>query len=217
MSKKFKLIILTLIMLFPVNTRALSCDYNEQARLRKIATNVVASYTYEENQDNVTFNVTLTNINSDLYIVDSITGIRYDYNGTNEITIGGYKPGTNIRYTIYTTKSDCMDSYLSIKYVNLPYYNKYYKDSLCEGANYNICSKWQPVTYSYDEFVKKINSYKQNNINVPNEETEEDTNETLFDIISGIIMNYYLYIIGVSAILISLVSYFKGKKNKYKF
>ena len=163
---KKTIILMTLFILFPVSCKALNCSYAEQAKLRKVASSVTTSYDYIEENDNVTFNVTLTNITDEIYIHDSIKNIDYRFNGSSELVIDGYEPGTNVRYLIYPTKDGCTTSYLASKYVNLPYYNKYYKDPLCEGKSYSICSKWQKVTLSYDEFTKKINEYdKKNNDN----------------------------------------------------
>ena len=138
---KKKIIMMTLLALFPVSAKALKCDYAEQARLRKIASNVTTSYEYVENNDKVSFNIILTNITDEIYVQDYIDKNNpksYYFNGTSEIKITGYEPGTNVRYVIYPTKGNCTTSYLTNKYVNLPYYNKYYKDPLCEGKTY----KW---------------------------------------------------------------------------
>lgn len=218
MNRKILCIIFAIMMMFPICVKASSCGYNEQARLRKVSTNVVPSYTYTENGDDVSFTVTLTNLNSDLYIVDNTSGIRYDYNGNSEISISGYKPGANIRYTIYTTKTDCFDAitYLTIKYVNLPYYNKYYKDSLCVGMeSYSICSKWQPVSYNYDEFKTKINWYKEEAKEEEESNSTVDNSKNVFDYIFEFISKYYVYMIAVFTLVFLLVTFVKNKKNQF--
>lgn len=216
MSEKILFVCFMLMMMLPLNVDALDCDYAEQARLRKLATNITTSYTYEENGDNVVFTVTLTNMNSDLYIVDSTTGNRYDYNGNSEISIGGYTSGANIRYTIYTSKSNCVDTYLNIKYLNLPSYNKYYKDPLCEGlSDFSVCSKWQTINYSYEDFTKKVNEYKKSISSSDSaSEENESTGNSITDKIFDFILNYYIYIaIGVSTLIV-LIMFIKNKKNK---
>ena len=209
------LLLISLIMLFPVSAYAYSCDYNEQARLRRIASNVMTSYEYVENNDNVTFNVTLTNITNEIYILDTTTNKKYYYNGSNEITINGYGPNTNIRYLIYPTKNDCMASFLTTKYVNTPYYNKFYKDELCKGKTYSICNKWVKVSLTYDEFVKTINELdnkKNEEVDVIDQENEKDT---IFDIITSFIFKNYLYIIAIGGTTIIIVEFIKSrKKNK---
>ena len=213
---KKKIILLTFLLIFPISGKALDCSYAEQARLRKIASNVTTSYEYAENGDNVSFNVTLTNITSEIYIHDNNRNTDYYFNDSNEIKINGYEPGTNVRYLIYPTKGNCTSSYLANKYVNLPYYNKYYKDSLCEGKNYSICGKWQRVTLSYDEFVKTINDYNKKNESKIDEEIKEEK-DSIFDIISKFIFDYYIFIIAGGALLFVLTSLLKKKKVKFDF
>ena len=128
-------IILILLILLPLSAKAYTCGYNEQADLRKMASNIQTSYEYYEYNGNAYFNVTLTNMSDRLYIEDMSTGKTYYYNGTSELTIYGYPASTNIKYKIYPTKYNCMSSYLVIKYVNLPDYNRYYSDPLCEGLS----------------------------------------------------------------------------------
>ena len=213
---KKKIILLTLLLIFPVSGKALDCSYAEQARLRKIASNVTASYNYVENGDSVSFNITLTNITNEIYIHDVTRNNNYYFNGSNEIVINGYEPGENVRYQIYPTRDNCTRSYLANKYVNIPYYNKYYKDPLCEGKNYSICGKWQRVTLSYDEFVKTINDYdKKNNEEINEDKKEEKSN--IFDLISKFIFDYYIFIIAGGALMFVLTSLLKKKKSRYNF
>ena len=212
---KKKIILLTLLILFPISGKALDCSYAEQARLRKIASNVTASYEYVENGDSVSFNITLTNITNEIYVHDYNGEVDYRYNGSNEIVIKGYSAGENVRYQIYPTKANCAKSYLANKYVNIPYYNKYYKDPLCEGKNYSICGKWQRVTLTYDEFVKTISEYdKKDNqdIDVKNEEKN-----SIFDMISKFIFDYYIFIIAGGTIIFVLTSVLRRKKSKFDF
>ncbi len=209
---KGKLVLITLLILFPISCKALSCNYNEQARLRRLASNVTTSYEYVEDGDKVSFNVTLTNVTNEIYIRDNNTGNEYRFNDTNEIVINGYEPGLNIRYMIYPVKENCTYSYLASKYVNLPYYNKYYKDPLCEGKNYSICGKWQKVTLSYDEFVKTINEYskKENQ----NEEIKEEK-DNVFDMISKFIFDYYIFILGGGLLIFVLISFLRRNKDQF--
>ena len=213
---KMKIILMTLLILFPASTKALECSYAEQARLRKIASNVTASYEYVESNDTVKFNITLSNITNEIYIHDNNRNTDYYFNGSNEIVINGYEAGTNVRYLIYPTKSDCTKSYLANKYVNLPYYNKYYKDPLCEGKNYSICGRWQKVSLSYDEFVKTINDYDKNNKNGIKEEIKEEKGN-IFDLISKFIFDYYIFIIAGGALIFVLTSFIKKKKSRFNF
>lgn len=210
------LILISLLILFPVSVSAYECNDSEQVKLRKIASNVMTSYDYIENDDKVIFNVTLTNITNEIYILDTSSGQKYYFNGTNEITINGYSPNTNIKYLIYPTKNNCTASFLTTKYVNLPYYNKYYKDELCNGKNYSVCNKWTKVSLTYDEFVKTIDDLnnKKNSEDITIEPTKEK--ESILDIISTFIFDNYLYIIGIGGSIVVILEIVRNRNKKNK-
>ena len=209
---KGRIVLITLLILFPISCKALSCNYAEQARLRKLASNIATSYEYVENDESVSFDVTITNVTDELYIHDNNTGNDYQFNGTNEIIIKGYEPGTNVKYSIYPVKTNCTYSYLTNKYVNLPYYNKYYKDPLCEGKKYSICGKWQKVTLTYDEFVETINEYDKKK---DEEKENEEKQDNIFDIISKFIFDYYIFILGGGLLIFVLISLITRKNHDF--
>ena len=204
-----RIIFLLLLLLLPVAVNAYECNDNEIARLRKVASNVTASYDYQEANNNVTFSVTLTNLTNDVYIIDSVTGASYYYNGNNEITINGYAAGTKIKYYIYPTKQNCMESYLNVRYVNLPYYNQYYNSEVCINNTNQLCNKWRKTTLSYEEFVKRI---KENNNDGQQEEIQNNEEKnTIFDYVSQFIYEYYVYIIGAGLIVIVIIEFARKK------
>lgn len=205
-----KIILLLLLILFPISCKAYACSYNDKAALRKYASAVTTSYNYVEENDDVKFSVTLTNLRDDLYIIDTTTGSTYYYNGSPEITLDGYEPGSKLKFEVYTTRSECFETYLAIKYVNLPFYNKYYKDPLCEGKTNSLCMKWQKVTLSYDEFTKALKEKEE-------EQQEEiiKNEETIFDKIFAFIFDYYLFIIGGGLLITFTTRYFINKKNDF--
>ena len=203
-----KLIFMLLLLLFPLSCKALECTYAEQARLRKLASNIQTSYEYVESDGRITFNVTLSNMTNDLYIEDG-SGTYY-YNGSSDITLNGYNPGTNIKYKIHAN-NDCIKNYLTIKYVNLPYFNKYYNDPLCEGKNYALCNKWTKVSYEYDEFAKKIKEFDNNTKSDNNEEKLENTD--ILDFIVSFVYENYLYIGGGFALIFIIAELIKRKKE----
>ena len=216
MKKVIIFVLFTLIIMFPMNVDALSCSYEDKAVLRKKASNIMPSYTYTESNDSVLFSVTLTNLSQDLYIVDKTTNKRYNYNGSSELTIKGYEAGVKVQYEIYTTNSDCFTKYLTIKYVNLPNYNKYYKDPLCVGKeSYSVCYKWNKVDITYDEFKERVK--KIYNEQTKEEEINEEIKETLFDKIYNFLHDYYVFIIvGLVLITFSII-FFRNRKNNFGF
>lgn len=213
MKKLILIMMFSFLMLLPVNIKAL-CTYNDKAILRKKASNVIPSYTYKESEDGVSFSITLTNLSSDIYIIDKTTGIRYPYNNSSELTIDGYSAGSKIQYEIYAVDSNCIAKYLTIKYVNLPNYNKYYKDPLCVGKeNYSVCYKWNKVDITYDEFKKRVNTLY--NESIKEEPKEEEL--TIFDKIYNFLHDYYIFIfIGLTVIVFGIIM-IRNKKNDFGF
>lgn len=116
--------ILVLILLVPtVKVKALSCSYSELARLKKIASNVNISYDYIEQDNNVTFTVTLNNLNEEIYFVDMTDYQTYNYEN-EELTISGYRSGQTVRYVFYATDSRCQQEALYTARVSFPSYNR---------------------------------------------------------------------------------------------
>lgn len=178
-----KKIIFSVLLFVPFIVSARSCSYTEIADLKKVASNITSKYEYVMGDD-VTFNITLTNLNDQIYIVDG--GKRYDYT-QNELTISGYKNGSKVKYYVYAVKCDKV--LLNTIIINLPTYNKYYQDKVCEGAsNYQLCQKWVNVDLDYDSFVSKVNKYKASLINQEKKPTEEINEKS---ILLELLLNYY--------------------------
>lgn len=212
---KGKVFLILILLLIPITSKALSCSYSEQARLRMIASNVNATYDYRElDNGEIKFDVTLTNFTNEIYLVDSYTGVTYYNNGTNEITLYDYNPGSKIKYTIYPVKINCTYSYLANKYVNLPYYNRYYKDELCLNKNYTICNKWQNVNLSYEDFKKRIEELEKVEEVTPIIENEKTS---ILDYVSNFIAKYYVFILIGIAITGVGIEYIVRKRNDFGF
>src|SRR5574344_531645 len=111
MKGKILLIFIAILMMLPVYVKASNCDYSEQARLKRLASNVTTSYDYIESNDSVKFSVTLTNLNSDIYILDKSTGKTYYYKyykdtlclGMEQYSICSRWSNINISYSEFTS------------------------------------------------------------------------------------------------------------------
>lgn len=206
-----KFILILLLCILPVSCKAYECSYSEQANLRKLASNIQTSYEYYESGGNAYFNVTLSNMNDSIYIYDEYKNKAYYYNGTSEITLYDYPASTNIKYFIYPMKVNCMKSYLAIKYVNLPDYNRYYSDPLCTGKTYALCNKWNRNTLTYEEFTNKIKELeKEEKIEKPETETK---NQNILDYIVSFIYEYYILILIILVGILVMIELEQKKKN----
>ena len=208
------------MVFFPLVSNAYLCENAEMARLKKIANNVNFSYVAVEANNKATFTITITNLNPDIVIVDTIRNKTYKYgdNKSNptEITIGGYQSKQQLKFEMYSNNGKCSDLVVRLAYVPLPGYNPYYKDAICkEISDYKLCQKWYGHNLSYANFKKEVEAYKKNASIVPNE--TEDENKQIYEQIIRFWSKYYLYILGA----IILVSFggilWLRKKDSFNF
>ena len=218
-----KKIILLIIMFIPSMVLArskTSCDYTLLSNLKNLASNVDITYTYRIDNDIAFFDVSITNLNSDIYIVDNIKNKTYYYEDTNNdmVTINDYLSG-NVSYTIYSNNNECLNEKLTVKYVNLPYYNKYYKYVECTDLNeFKLCQKWVKYTGNYSDFVSQVNQYRQNlKMDIGNEVKHD---ESFFTKLIHFYLNYYYLVLPMLILLIVgilyLIRYIKNRLNRFK-
>lgn len=218
MMREYKLFIMLilLIILFPIKANALVCSNQDMVKLKSEAQNITTTYDYKEENNNVTFNITFSNLNTDLYLLETIEKKSYYYIG-NEMTLTGYKAGESYKFKVYATNSLCDTDALYTVYVTLPYYNNYYKDELCKGIeDYELCQKWIKNKITYDEFKNKITDYKKV---IDKEDNNPDKNKTvkgIFDYLIEFYIKYY-YIVLPLIIIISVVYVYKNNKKNDLF
>ena len=182
------------IILIPANSYALLCSNNDETKFQEMAKNITTTYDYIESNGNVTFNITFSNIPEGFIIKDKTNEIDYPYSN-NEITLSGFKAGTSYRFDYYTNDILCQYDRLYTKYVNLPHYNPYYGDVICNGINYKYCNKWQKINMTYDQFVKDVSDYRKSLEIVEN--NERQIIKGFFDYIIEIYIRYYYIILPV--------------------
>lgn len=210
---KYLQFIICLIILFPITVKGTVCDNTTKVRLQKIAQNITTNYDYKESNDNVVFQINFYNLNSEVYLVDVKNNKKYYYSG-NTLSIDGFKSDTNYKFEVRSVNPLCDSSSLYYIYVVTPAYNPYYNDLVCVNVNYKYCNKWQKNTLSYDEFIKKVNDFKnKKDIIVPNEQIPN----SFFDIVLEFYVNNYYVILPVLVILsivsMIIISLVNRKKN----
>lgn len=202
------LLIVFLCIPFSVN----ACSSSDKINYSKLASNIGYRYTYQENGDTVTFNVTFYNIPENFVIVGDN---KYGYSGS-ELTISNLSSGMN-RFNIETTLNGCSGESLYIRYVDLPYYNSYYRDPLCVGIeNYELCNKFttKNLNISYEEFKKKVTEYKEN-IRVDDSLKSKVVTKGFYDNLVDIYTKYYYIFLPVIIILgVSFIIY-KTKRESF--
>lgn len=208
MKKYFTYVfMLFLLIVLPIKVNAI-CDNSKKTELQKIAGNVTYGYDYIKESDS--FNITITNLNPNIYIDNN--GTIYRYSNSNELTIGGYKPGDSLRLYIYDTEY-CSPSALNILYINLPIKNKYYGTEVCSGfEEYSLCQMWTSNNLTENEIKSKLDSYKKNNDDNKNQNEIEVKNYAL-QLLIDIYVKYYFIILPVIIIVCVYSMYRLSKKT----
>lgn len=231
MRKKQKLFIWLLLtfVLSPYQIHAEDvhvCDYKEKARHNLIASNIDFELDYVEKADSVEFFITIYNLHPEIKIIDTYHNEVYQYNNLDdtpkEIKIGGYKDGNIVKFEFYSQENICQVNLLSTKHINLPSYNKYYKDSLCKGIEENmLCKKWVKNDLSYEKFKEEVRKYKDTLKKAKKNQEESPKEESkLVRFIETIIkfaMENYIYILISIIILGSLSIIIIYKKQEFRF
>ena len=124
---KYMLFALICMGVTPLITHA-ECDYQRQAELSRIASNVQFSYNYNMNEG-LTFTLYVNNLTDDIYVVDSY-GQRLSGTGEKQLIyspsrVSGFQSGDQVRFEIYSNDSNCPNNLLITKYVNFPIFNPY--------------------------------------------------------------------------------------------
>lgn len=193
------------------------CSYSEITRLKNFISNINISYDYYEYGKDVYFYVTINNIVPGIFFVDSQTEKKYKYDDSidGELVIMDYT-GTGGSYKFYSDLSNCYGIALGTKYYKFPTYNRYYNSDLCNNnKNYNLCQKWQNVTYSYSEFEKILKKYNEGKEEIVEEEIESVYEQSYVDmLIKFYIEYYYIILIGIIVVCV-LIMIINKKRNSF--
>lgn len=212
--KKVLSVFILLIILFPSNSKALVCSDKEKVKFQEMAQNITTTYSYVESNNQVTFNITFSNIPEGFRIYDYTNRKEYPYI-TSEITLTDYKDGNSYRFDYYTNDILCQYSRLYSSYINLPFYNPYYNDSICSGLNYKYCNKWQKINMTYEEFIKDVTNYKKS-LELSTIDLSKEEIKGFFDYVSEFYIKYYYIVLPLFiGFAISYIIYYNRKQNLF--
>lgn len=201
MKKKINclLVFVGFMFVFPLTCNA-SCDYERQAELSKIASNVQFTYTYDVDKHGPLFDVYLTNLTNDIYVVDN-----YDQriSGVGEVHKNYPNQNAGLNFIIYSNDNNCKDEEILTFYLNLPSYNLYSTREECKKyPSYRYCALWMnTLDISSDQFEKGLDEYKQKEkTKVVDQTTTDGFWQKMFDI-----LEQYYYILIAIVLLIGAI------------
>lgn len=216
--RKIIIFIVFSFMFFPCLINA-ACNNQEIVGLKNTAANVNFSTDYIEVDNQALFRIKITNLQSDIYMMENYnySYVMYgeDENPTEHVTEYVYPAGTIIRFEFFSDNEKCYDIPLYTKHVNLPSYNYLYNDPLCKGIEeFKLCQKWIKLNLNYEEFKDQIEKYKYVEEN-PIDDGEKEKKENIWFLVIDFLSKYYIFIFG-SIVIIGITSiYMINRKNSF--
>lgn len=215
--KKFKRILILLILcLLPIKVHA-SCTSEERARLKKMVSNINVSYDYQMIGGNPIFSIRFSNLNPELYFMDPFENYYQVYDlENNEIVLNNYADGKSYTFNFYGGINACGGINVGRLYVTTPTYNPYYQLTVCDDAReYDLCQKWVSHSLSKNEFVDKVNEYKEKKGIIDNSEVKKKI--SFIDLAFSFLRMYGLYIVIGIVIIIIVIKVIRYKKDTFGF
>lgn len=201
---RYVIFILICMCVMPLITHA-ECDYQRQAELARLASNVQLTYTYNSNSG---FQVIMTNLTAELYAVDSYGQIIH---GGDERTFD-YSSGT-VSFDIYAVDSACSTDKLLTKSLTLPTLNAYsYYDECKQFPNFKYCQLWGNFSVTHDQFMKELESYKQD-MRSSLLSADNNSNPEILEIILSVLSNNSFMFIIFGCVIVIFIIYSKFKKS----
>lgn len=210
--KNLKYILLLLFfIIYPTTTKAAICSNSKKVELQNMAKNISNVYEYVEGS-NSSFNLIISNMNSNLYLKEINLNQNYFYNG-GDIIIYNLEGGKQYKFNIYSNTDECTSSVIYTIYANLPYYNPYYNDSLCSGIeNYKFCKKFVNMQLDYDTFQKSVLAYKES-LNKKNDSNEDIIKNKWLNSLLELYINTYYIVLPFIIIVCLVIRHQYNKKN----
>ena len=211
---KLKKVLLLLLICFFANISFVcaDCSDEELSKLKEIANNVNIVYEYQGEAagafgyEDGTFDVIITNIVDDIYIRDEF--YNYVFNTSNadsdgKIVLKSYVSGNHV-FKIYAQNCDKL---LRVIELNIPRYNPYSEDPLCEGISgddLDVCNKWYKYDLEYDDFKKAVEEYKKDS-NKNGIADEENIFNNIFDFFSKNILYILISVVIIGSIVVIVI------------
>lgn len=182
-----------------INCVNAECTNEELTLLKQEANKIKVSYKHlgvVEDDEGIAaydrFNLTFKNVSDDFYIeLFNFSYTKYPEDGviTDVFTTGNWKFG------IYSDK--CEEKLLDIS-VNLPKFNIYSLDPLCDGISgedFALCGKYYGYDISYDSFKQRVENYIKSGKHDSDKTINNDEHDLVyyFNIVIEYVINHFLY------------------------
>ena len=169
--KKIKIALIVLILMLINNVSVLAeCSSEEVQVLKEKASNIEIKLELQENVEGEfgyydTHNLIINNMTEEFFIYSEYDGQSYgirDANSAGQIIFADYMFGKHL-FKVYSQKCG---SLISVMEVDVPRYNSFSTDPLCEGISGDdlaVCNKWYDADLNYESFKSAVENYKKEN------------------------------------------------------
>jgi len=205
MKKVFSfLLIVSLSLVFKINVNALdtACTQAEQLRLRQVASLTSFKYDLVDYGYAIFFDVTISGFTSDMYAIVPDENYKFSYvEGTNTSKAVDFIPGETYKLEFYATAATkCPGVKIITKYLQIPPYNYYSENPICDGhEDYILCQKYTNLYKSIkseEDFVARVQQYIDSLEDDSSKDNQKDDDKQISFLESTILFlgKYYMYI-----------------------
>lgn len=214
-----KIIVLFICFFSFINIcNAATCNNKEIGQVTAFTSNVNLVYLVNMKNNVPEFSITITNLTSDMAIIDKNTSKLYKgFSNGGTLNI---KTTTSGKYSFDIYSLKCKVN-TGTKSITLPKYNPYYTDERCKGLeDYAICQRWSGYSANkatFEEEIKKL--LETTKKEEEKEETKVVVKKTWYQNFEDIILNYWWAFALLLILLIGLFYIIRNnrKKNEYNF
>lgn len=167
--KKIKIMLIVFIlMLINYENILAECSSEEVQVLKEKASNIEIKLELQENVEGEfgyydTHNLIINNMTEEFFIYSEYDGQSYgirDANSESQIIFFDYMFGKHL-FKVYSQKCGVL---ISVMEIDVPRYNSFFKDPLCEGISGDdlaVCNKWYDGDLTYESFKLAVENYKK--------------------------------------------------------
>jgi len=204
MNRKRYLILTTMLSLLCMNKTYAACTQEEINEFKKVEDEYKITYEFNLTTKDYTLNIYSPLPDKFDYILYMTSDLVCKNIDNNTVECTKAPPGKH-KIEIVGQTETCKDV-LKTYTIELPKYNKYAEDSLCQGIEeFVLCQPTYDKEIDYDTFVSRVNTYKRTKKTVEEEtEKEEDNKITKYfkdNFLEIIIIIVFIILVAITTIL----------------
>jgi len=166
MNRLLKYILLSIIVLIPYKVNA-TCSNNFKQQIYSSTNNISINYNLIDEEKlsdndkllNNRFKVTISGLTEDIIIEDDSLHEQYSIKKDESNPI---PEGASLKFYYFYNGEQCEPYLIKTKVINIPYYNEFWNDEICENlTDFKYCKKTTSIKVDYDFLKKEVDKYKK--------------------------------------------------------